>query len=214
MNTRHHPILFATAILLASLGSALAATRYVDQNNTNARLPYTTWSTAATNIQDAVAVAVAGDDVVATNGTYAGGVSINKPLTVRSVSGPQFTTISGGGPCVSLASNARLSGFTVTGGSGGFGGGASGGTPTDCTRTGDSATYGCGAWGESYAHTLNNCIAYFNSAPFGANYANADLNYCCTTPLPPSGMGNITDAPLFVDYVGGDLRLQSNSPCI
>jgi len=61
---------------------------------------------------------------------------------------------------------------------------------------------------------LNNCIAYFNTAPAGANYANADLNYCCTTPLPTSGIGNISDAPLFVDYVGGNLRLQSSSPCI
>jgi len=69
-------------------------------------------------------------------------------------------------------------------------------------------------WGESYGHTLNNCIAYFNTAPGDANYGNADLNNCCTAPLPPSGMGNITDEPLFVDYVGGNLRLQSSSPCI
>src|SRR6266446_3484791 len=109
----------ALLLLLAGAEGALAATHYVDQNSTNATSPYTSWTTAATNIQDAVGAAVAGDEIVVTNGTYAGGVNINKPLTMRSVNGPQFTTIAGGGPCVSLASNTSLSGFTVTGGAAG-----------------------------------------------------------------------------------------------
>jgi hypothetical protein len=40
----------------------------------------------------------------------------------------------------------------------------------------------------------------------------AVLNHCCTTPLPINGVGNITNAPLFV--ASDNLRLQSNSPCI
>jgi hypothetical protein len=51
----------------------------------------------------------------------------------------------------------------------------------------------------------------------GANYyANAysTLNYCSTTPMPTNGVGIITNPPIFVDYTRGNLRLQSNSPCI
>ena len=40
------------------------------------------------------------------------------------------------------------------------------------------------------------------------------LSYCCTQPQSTNGFGHITNAPLFVDLVGGNLRLQSNSPCI
>jgi len=32
--------------------------------------------------------------------------------------------------------------------------------------------------------------------------------------MPANGVGNLTNAPLFVEYPGGNLRLQSNSPCI
>jgi len=40
------------------------------------------------------------------------------------------------------------------------------------------------------------------------------LNYCCTAPLLQNGAGNINIAPLFVNQASGNLRLQSNSPCI
>ena len=63
--------------------------------------------------------------------------------------------------------------------------------------------------------TLNNCIVYSNTAAGEANFtSDTTLNFTCTTPQPAAGIGNITNTPVFVDLVGGNLRLQSNSPCI
>jgi hypothetical protein len=105
--------------------------------------------------------------------------------------------------------NCVLTGNTAGGGGGG---GANQGTLKNCTLTANS-TSGPGG-GANYYSTLNNCIVYYNSAPGGTNYSNSTLNYCCTTPPPGSGSGNIANAPLFVNMAGGNLRLQTNSPCI
>ena len=92
------------------------------------------------------------------------------------------------------------------------GGGAIGCTLNNCTLTGNSAPDGGGADGS----TLYNCIVFYNSDTNNGNYdTSSTLNYCCTTPLPPSGVGNIDADPLFVDTNGwSNLRLQSSSPCI
>ena len=255
---------------------------YVVANSGNPVAPYTSWATAATNIQDAVDVVGAGATIFVTNGTYAAGgrttpatgdgvtnrVAVDKPLTVRSVNGPEVTVIQGQMPgatngymrCVYLTNAATLMGFTLTNGVAGNGGGvwcestsavlsncmltgnsagvpgdgggAYGGTLNNCTLTGNSAHYGGGAYGGTlnnctltgntagdgggaYGGTLNNCILYFNSAADGPNYDASDmLYYCCTMPMPTYGVDNITNAPLFVNYAGGNLHLQSNSPCI
>src|SRR6266567_4708569 len=189
----------SVALLLATAATALADVHYVDVNSTNATPPYTNWTTAAASIQAAVDAAVAGEEIVVTNGTY-GPVGVDKPLNVRSVNGPQFTTIHGySGRCVYLANNATLSGFTLTGGH--FEGGGVWCESTDavvsnCVITGNRVSvvasvqnsfYGGGAYGG----TLNNCTLsnnsisavssggrYSNPGAFGGGAYSCTLNNC------------------------------------
>ncbi len=174
--------LIASLSLLA--GSALAEVHYVDVNSTNATPPYTNWTTAATNIQDAVDAAVAADEVVVTNGIYSS-IAVNNSLSVRSIGGPRATTISGGSPCVHLTNGASLSGFTLTGGSSiYYGGGAYGGKLNNCTLSGNSAiavngNYGDGG-GAAYC-ILNNCTLSGNSARFAGGAIYCELNNCTLT---------------------------------
>jgi len=185
--------------------SALAGVHYVDVNSTNATPPYTNWTTAATNIQDAVDAAVAGDQVVVTNGIYATGgravygtltnrVAVNKPLALRSVNGPQFTTIDGAGAvrCVYLTNSASLSGFTLTNGgvtlyvseSPPYRQTSGGGLW--CEGTNDVVVSNCvvaGNWswnsgGGAYGGTLNRCTVANNSSADGGGAAQSTLNNC------------------------------------
>jgi hypothetical protein len=92
------------------------------------------------------------------------------------------------------------------------GGGASASTLYNCTVTGNHANrYGGGV----YNSAATNCIVYSNTAvvPYG-NYALGGFDHSCTTPMPANGVGNITNEPLFVNYLAGDLRLRGVSPCI
>src|ERR1041384_3930406 len=50
--------------------AALAATYCVDANGHNSNPPFAGWTTAATNIQDAVNLATTNDVVLVTNGVY------------------------------------------------------------------------------------------------------------------------------------------------
>ena len=308
-----------------------ATVLYVDLNSANPSPPYADWSTAATNIQDAVDASMDGDLILVNSGVYNSGstitsdgttnrVAMTKAVTVQSVSGPAMTLIDGGQAmrCVYLTNNAALTGFTLTNGvagSGGgmwcastnilvssclmisnsanYGGGVYAGTLTNCVVTGNSAVpsgnslnaYGGGACqsvlnnctisgnvnnrtmggngsgsvgggcaycilnncliiensasdgGGAYSSTLNNCSVANNSAqnilysdsgilsctannciiysntPTG-NYSSSALNYCCTTQFPNSGIGNITNNPLFINPSGNDFHLQTGSVCI
>lgn len=108
---------------------------YVDPNGSH-ESPFINWSTAATNIQAAVDVALADGAVWVSNGVYSLGgealeeysltnrVYISQDILVRSVNGPEHTHIVGradpistNGPgaqrCAYIAGNARLEGFTL-----------------------------------------------------------------------------------------------------
>jgi hypothetical protein len=145
------------------------STRYVNVSNATPQAPYTSWAIAATNIQDAVDAAWAGDTVLVTNGIYATGgkpvhgsmtnrVAVDKAITLLSVNGPSVTTILGQGPvgnaavrCVYAGSNAFISGFTLSAGA------------TRATGDWFLEQSGGGMLAESDA-TISNCVLAFNAA--------------------------------------------------
>ncbi|MDQ6632131.1 MAG: hypothetical protein M3Y82_10320, partial [Verrucomicrobiota bacterium] len=170
--------------------SVSGVTLYVDLNSTNAMLPYSDWSTAATNIQDAIDAASPMDQVLVTNGVYRSGarlitgvattnrVAVTKAITVQSINGPSVTTIEGyqvpgttnGSSairCVYLANGAVLTGFTLTYGA-----------------TGTTADNGGGVWFQTLLPTttsiVSNCVLTGNSAGFGGGgaYGSGTLINC------------------------------------
>jgi hypothetical protein len=162
----------------------------VDVAGMNPVAPYSTWATAATNIQDAISAAAAGEVVLVTNGIYATGgksmdgvitnrVSVDKAILVQSVNGPNATIIqgawdpastngSGAVRCVWMTNNATLSGFTLRGGA---------------TRSGSESTSGGGVWGSltntSPGATVAHCVITGNAAASsGGGAYRVILNNC------------------------------------
>ncbi|HEY5912106.1 MAG TPA: LamG-like jellyroll fold domain-containing protein [Verrucomicrobiae bacterium] len=157
---------------------------YVAANSANPAPLYSTWATAARNIQAAVDVALPGALVLVSNGVYAGGVTVGKPLTLESVSGPELTIINGNGnrSCVYLTNGASLYGFTLTNGFADSGGGvlcqSATAVVSNCIVTGNSASYyGGGVQGG----TLLDCALLGNSAPYGGGAAYSVLRSCALT---------------------------------
>jgi len=91
-------------------------------------------------------------------------------------------------------------------------------TVTNCTFSGNSAAYqGGGMYNYSSNPTVTNCILW-NDTPdeihdYDAPSSSATVTYS-DVQGGWSGTGNINLDPLFVDAIGGDLRLSSGSPCI
>ena len=161
----------STAVEINAVGQPIC---YVSGNSTNPITPYSSWDTAATNIQDAINAAYEGGIILVTNGVYQGGntltsdgatnrVATKFPVTVESVNGPTVTVISGSHSmrCAYLTDGTALVGFTLTNGTAGTGGGIwcaskSGADVSNCVIGGNSG-------GGVYQGTFNNCTFVHNS---------------------------------------------------
>jgi parallel beta-helix repeat protein len=178
--------LIAIIALLSAGLKTYGTTLYVDINSTNPVTPYTDWSTAAADIQQAVDAAGAGDTILITNGTYLlnNEITITNAITLESVNGPELTIVDGGGSnrCFNLQSNpCRLEGLTIQNGgnsSVNLGGGVLCQNDTtiitNCIFQNNYAEYGGGlARGRA-----ENCRFIGNTADGGAGLYRGNANYC------------------------------------
>jgi hypothetical protein len=190
---------------LLLLFHASATVLYVDLNSTNPTPPYADWTTAATNIQDAIDASTNGDLILVTNGVYATGgralgsfdvtnrVTMTNAVTVQSFNGPAVTVIQGyqvagtsgstsAVRCALLGSGALLSGFTLTNGEAGIGNYVNGGGVA-------------GAFGSSAV--VSNCVLTGNICAGGGGGADrVALISCVLTRNQAQGGGAAIDAVL------------------
>lgn len=135
----------------------------------------------------------------------------------------------GGGMAQGTANNCILSGNSAVSGS--FGGGTYQTTANSCLIYSNTAARGGGTYsgnannctivknsagrgGGIYAGTANNSIIWDNSGTLGPNLNGATATYSCSPEVTHGVSGNITNAPVFIDEVNDNYRLQSGSPCI
>ena len=185
-------LLPAFALFVCLTAPALATTHYVNLNNHSSTSPYTNWPAAATNIQDAIDASGPGDLILVTNGLYHTGsrtandstpcrVVLDKPLTVRSLNGPEATVIEGNSQpgqfrfsldsvrCAYMTNGATLIGFTLTNGS------------VRATSYLNLSDLGGGAYCESTSAVLSNCVIINCAAYAGGGAQGGTFFHCLIT---------------------------------
>jgi hypothetical protein len=191
--------LFIALFAVVAALPAEATTYYVNINCANPTPPYTDWSTAATNIQNAVDSASPGDLVLVTNGIYSGGgrtafgsatncVVITNSITVQSVNGPSATiiqafpapwTTNGLRGCVYLGTNSTLSGFTLMNGtSSGINCQYGNSIVTNCIITENSGSAGGGYGGSYYDCIISNNAGNNSAGGVVLINSGASMNNC------------------------------------
>jgi len=196
-----------------------AATLYVDLNSPGPAAPFSSWATAATNIQDAVDASSPGDSILVTNGVYqtsgrpaasqslTNRLTVTKAVTVESVNGPSATVIRGNQVagatngssavrCVYLSGGATLAGFTLTDGAVL----AASSLPTFAEVGGGGVC--CADTNEN----VINCLITGNSAGIGAGTYLGNVSNCvlsANTTVPATvGIGPPV-SPFYYSYGGG-----------
>ena len=188
-----YQLVVSNAVGVVTSAVAQLVVHCVDAAGANPVAPYSTWATAATNIQDAITASMAGDIVLATNGIYAAGgksmdgvitnrVSVDKAIIVQSVNGQGVTTIQGAWDpvstnglgavrCAYLTNNAVLAGFTLRGGA-----------TRSVTSSPNQSMEGGGVIGVSTNAIVYNCMIAANFASYVAGGAySVTLNNCTLT---------------------------------
>ncbi len=205
--------LLVLCLSVCSVGTSFADTHYVSLTGTHSS-PFTNWYTAATMLVAGIDAAVGGETVWVTNGVYAGGARpaggmpcrapLDRPITLRSVNGPEVTfivgeadpvTTNGAGAmrCVWMTNGAYLVGFTITNGHTRSGGGLetmrSGGgiwsladhvAVSNCVITGcTAAQLGGGVYvAATSGNHLDHCVLIGNRAVCGGGAAQASMINC------------------------------------
>ena len=192
-NTYYSSGLFSISLLVTNIaGDSLSLVQpglfdvawpvaYVSTNGMHTP-PFTTWDTAATNIQDAVDVLEDGGTVLVSNGTYglSRQIEVAKAITVKGVGGAWNTTVDGNNVCRGFKithPGAVVDGFTITRGNGAFGyyetcgGGVycSSGTVQNCVirRSNSGSSHGSPGYGGGVylvGGRLINCLIGANTA--------------------------------------------------